>query len=188
MRGGLARGFTVPRVSVVGRDKTIEPYIKADTTNPLYTPFIRMPATISAADQAALRREALTVIRDVDVPAYSRLLTMIRTEYLPKANASLAATSMPDGQAYYKAMIEKYTTLDLTAQEIHQIGLREVARIQAEMEATKERAGFNGTMAEFFTFLRTDPQFAVLLDSLHELPERLARRRHPSHGPEQLNE
>jgi uncharacterized protein (DUF885 family) len=159
MRAGLARGFTVPRVSVVGRDKTIEPYLKADTTNPLYTPFMRMPTTISAADRAALRREALAVIRDVDVPAYSRLLTMIRIEYLPKANTSLAATSMPDGQAYYKAMIEKYTTLDLTAQQIHEIGLREVARIQAEMEATKQRAGFNASMAEFFTFLRTDPQF-----------------------------
>jgi uncharacterized protein (DUF885 family) len=66
---------------------------------------------------------------------------------------------MPDGEAYYQAMIEKFTTLDLTAKEIHEIGLKEVARIEAEMEATKERAGFKGTMAEFFHFLRTDPQF-----------------------------
>jgi uncharacterized protein (DUF885 family) len=159
MRAGLARGFTVPRVSVVGRDKTIEPYVKADTTNPLYTPFARMPATISAADQAAMRREAMTAIRDVVVPAYAKLLAMIRDEYLPKSRTSLAATTMPDGQAYYKAMIEKYTTLDLTAQQIHDIGLKEVARIQAEMEATKQRTGFTGTMPEFFTFLRTDPQF-----------------------------
>jgi uncharacterized protein (DUF885 family) len=159
MRAGIARGYTVPRVSVVGRDKTIEPYTKADTTNPLYTPFAQMPATISAADQAAMRRDAMTVIRDVVAPAYSGLLTMMRDEYLPKARTSLGATTMPDGQAYYKAMIEKFTTLDLTAQQIHDIGLKEVARIQAEMEATKQRAGFNGTMAEFFTFLRTDPQF-----------------------------
>ena len=159
MRAGLARGFTVPRVSVVGRDRTMEPYTKADTTNPLYTPFIQMPATIPAAEQSAMRREAMIVIRDVAVPAYVKLLALMRTEYLPKARTTLAATAMPDGQAYYKAMIEKFTTLDLTAQEIHDLGLREVARIKAEMEDTKQRAGFTGTMAEFFRFLRTDPQF-----------------------------
>lgn len=142
MRAGLARGFTVPRVSVVGRDKTIEPYVKPDTTNPLYTPFAQMPASIPAADQAALRREAQETIRNVVVPAYVKLLAMIRGEYLPQARTNLAATSMPDGQPYYKAMIEKFTTLDLTAQQIHDIGLAEVARIQAEMEVTKQKAGF----------------------------------------------
>jgi uncharacterized protein (DUF885 family) len=159
MRAGLARGFSVPRTSVVGRDKTIEPYVKADDTNPLFAPFTQMPTTIPAADQEAMRSEAATVIRDVVVPAYERLLAFIRNEYLPKTRTTLAATAMPDGEAYYQAMIEKFTTLKLTAKEIHEIGLKEVARIQAEMEATKERAGFKGTMAEFFHFLRTDPQF-----------------------------
>jgi uncharacterized protein (DUF885 family) len=159
MRAGLARGFTVPRVSVVGRDRTIEPYVNGDTTNPLYTPFVRMPATVPAAVQDSMRREAVTVIRDVIAPTYGRLLTFMRSEYLPKARSNIAASSLPDGQVYYKAMIEKFTTLDLTAQQIHDIGLREVARIKAEMEATKEKAGFNGPMADFFNFLRTDPQF-----------------------------
>jgi uncharacterized protein (DUF885 family) len=159
MRAGLARGYSVPRVSVVGRDKTIEPYVKGDATNPLYTPFAQMPATISAEDQAAMRAEAAALLRDVVAPAYERLLTMIRTEYLPKTRTTLAATAMPDGHAFYQAMIEKYTTLTLTAQQIHDIGLKEVARIEAEMEATKQRANFKGTMAEFFHFLRTDPQF-----------------------------
>ncbi|HUE89157.1 MAG TPA: DUF885 family protein [Vicinamibacterales bacterium] len=159
MRAGLARGFTVPRVSVVGRDATIEPYVKGDTTNPLYAPFTDMPRTISAAEQTALRAEATIVIREVVTPEYQRLLTFIRTEYLPKANTTLAATARPDGEAYYQAMIEKFTTLNLTAKQIHEIGLKEVARIEAEMAATKTRAGFKGTMAEFFDFLRTDPQF-----------------------------
>jgi len=159
MRAGLARGYTVPRVSTVGRDKTIEPYVQADTTNPLYTAFTRMPANIPSADQAALRAEAMTVIRDVVAPAYGRLLTMMRTEYLPKTRTSIAAAALPDGNEYYQAMIEKFTTLKLTARQIHDIGLAEVTRIEAEMEATKQRAGFKGSMAEFFRFLRTDPQF-----------------------------
>jgi uncharacterized protein (DUF885 family) len=159
MRAGLARGFTVPQVSVVGRDKTIEPYVKGDTTNPLFAPFTQMPATIPDAEQAALRSEAATVLRDIIAPAYDRLLGFMRTEYLPKARTTLAAVAMPDGEAYYQAMIEKFTTLNLTARQIHDIGLKEVSRIQAEMEATKERAGFKGTMAQFFHFLRTDPQF-----------------------------
>jgi uncharacterized protein (DUF885 family) len=159
MRAGLARGYTVPRVSVIGRDKTIEPYVKGDTTNPLFAPFTQMPATISAADQAAMRAEAETIVRDIVAPAYAKLLTMMRGEYLPKARTTLAANTMPDGDAYYQAMIEKFTTLTLTAKQIHDIGLKEVARIKTEMEATKQKANFAGSMAEFFHFLRTDPQF-----------------------------
>ena len=159
MRAGLARGFTVPRVSTVGRDKTIEPYVQPDTANPLYAAFTRMPASIPAADQEAMRAEAKSVIREVVAPAYARLLTMMRTEYLPKTRTTLAAADLPNGNAFYQAMIEKFTTLKLTARQIHDIGLAEVARIEAEMVATKERAGFKGSMAEFFRFLRTDPQF-----------------------------
>jgi uncharacterized protein (DUF885 family) len=159
MQAGLARGFTVPHVSVAGRDKTIEPYLTGDTANPLYTPFAQMPSSISAADQDAMRVEAETVLREVVSPAYEQLLTFMRTEYVPKARTTLAATAMPDGEAYYQAMIEKFTTLNLTAKQIHEIGLKEVARIEKEMEATRQRAKFTGTMAEFFQFLRTDPQF-----------------------------
>jgi uncharacterized protein (DUF885 family) len=159
MRAGMARGYTVPRVSVVGRDRTIEPYVNADTTNPLYTPFVQMPATISAADQAALRAEAMAAIRDVTVPAFTRLLAFVRTEYLPGTRTTLGASVLPDGPAFYQAMIEKFTTLTLTPRQIHDLGLSEVARIKTEMEATKQRAGFTGTMAEFFHFLRTDSQF-----------------------------
>ncbi len=159
MRAGLARGFTVPRVSVIGRDATIEPYVKGDDSNPLYGPFTQMPASLPAADQAALRAEAATVIREVVAPAYARLLAFMRDEYLPGARTSVGASALPDGEAYYQAMIEKFTTLPLTAKEIHAIGLKEVARIRAEMEATKQQANFAGTMEEFFGFLRTDPRF-----------------------------
>jgi uncharacterized protein (DUF885 family) len=159
MRAGIARGYTVPRVSVLGRDRTIEPYTKADTTNPLYAPFAQMPAAIPAAEQAQLREEARAVLRDVTTPAYAKLLAMMRGEYLPKARTTLAATRLPDGAAFYQAQIEKFTTLELTAAQIHEIGLREVARIDSEMVATMRRSGFKGTLPQFMTFLRTDPQF-----------------------------
>ena len=97
MRAGLARGYSVPRVSVIGRDQTIEPYVKGDASNPLYAPFAQMPAGIPAADQEALRAEANTVIRDIVAPAYANLLTMIRQEYLEKARRTLGASAMPDG-------------------------------------------------------------------------------------------
>ena len=159
MRAGLARGYTVPRVSVIGRDQTIEPYVKADAANPLFAPFAQMPAGIPEADREALRAEAATVIKDLVAPAYAKLLTMIRQEYLEKARRTLAASAMPDGDRFYQAQIEKHTTLTLTPKEIHDIGLKEVARLEAEMRATKDRAKFKGTMAELFTFMRTDPQF-----------------------------
>jgi uncharacterized protein (DUF885 family) len=149
----------VPRVSLLGRDETIEPYLRADTANPIYTPFRSMPATVPAAEQTAMRAQAMTLVRDVVVPEYTRLLAFMRNEYIPGARTTTGASELPDGPVYYKAMIEKFTTLDLTAQQIHDIGLAEVARIRAEMEATKQRANFNGTMEEFMTFLRTDPQF-----------------------------
>jgi uncharacterized protein (DUF885 family) len=144
---------------VLGRDKTIEPYIKGDASNPLYAPFAQMPANMPAAEQDALRADALAALRDSIVPAYSKLLAIMREEFLKKARPTLAATALPDGEAFYQAQIEKHTTLTLTPQQIHDIGLKEVARLEAEMREVKEKAGFKGTMPEFFKFLRSDPQF-----------------------------
>jgi uncharacterized protein (DUF885 family) len=158
MRAGLKRGFTVPKVSVTGRDKTIEPYLKADDTNPLWLPLTMMPSSIAPDEQEKMRAEARSLIAAL-VPAYSKLLDFIRNEYLLKARTTLAAEKLPDGKAYYQAMIKKFTTLDLTAEQIHQIGLSEVARIKGEMQTTMQKTGFKGTLPEFMTFLRTDPQF-----------------------------
>ncbi len=159
MRAGLARGFSVPRVTLTGRDATIEPFLADSEDNPLYAPLKTMPAAIPAGEQALLRAEARAAIRDAAIPAYTRLLAMIRGEYMQQARASLGASALPDGTAYYQAMIRKFTTLDITPRQIHDTGLGEVARIRAEMEATMRRANFAGSFAEFIHFLRTDPQF-----------------------------
>lgn len=159
MRAGLARGFSVPRVAVEGRDRTILPYLAADSTNPLWAPFAEMPSTIASTVRDSLRAEARAVLRDLTVPAYRTLLTFMRTEYLPRARTTLAARAMPDGDAYYRAMISKFTTLSLSPDSIHAIGLSEVARIRGEMLTTMRQAGFRGTLPQFMHFLRTDPQF-----------------------------
>ncbi|WP_296278990.1 DUF885 family protein [Pseudoxanthomonas sp.] len=161
MRSGLKRGFTVPRAVLEGRDVSIAAV--AEQRDPeqstFYAPYRKMPASIPAAEQEALRKEARAAISEQVVPAFGTLLTFFRTEYVPKARTTLAAEAMPGGKDFYAQQIREYTTLDLTAEQIHAIGLEEVARIQAEMQAVIKQTGFKGTFAEFLTFLRTDPQF-----------------------------
>ena len=161
MRAGLARGFSVPRASIEGRDKSIADII-ADpdpTHSSFYEPFKKMPSSIPAAEQEQLRAAAVKAITDSVVPAHQELLKFVQTEYWPKTRRTLAAEAMPDGAAFYQSQIKEYTTLDLTPDQIHQTGLDEVARIHAEMLDAMKATGFTGTFPEFLTYLRTDPKF-----------------------------
>ncbi len=161
MRAGLKRGFTVPRATLVGRDKSIADVANETDpeTNIFYAPFKALPATIPAEEQASLRAEAARLVRDGVVPAHVKLLRFIRDDYIPHARDTLAAEALPDGEAYYRQMIHEYTTLDLTPDRIHAIGLSEVARIHAEMLTVMAETGFKGTFPQFLTYLRTDPKF-----------------------------
>ena len=161
MRSGLARGFTQPRESLVGRDVSILAVTEvSDPTKSLfYKPFETMPRTISAEDQARLRARAVQVISGDVVPAHKTLLDFIRNEYVPGARNELAANRLPNGEDFYQTQIRQYTSVNLTPEQIHEIGRAEVARIRAEMEAVMRSTGFTGTFAEFVRFLKTDPQF-----------------------------
>ncbi|TMM49896.1 DUF885 domain-containing protein [Qipengyuania marisflavi] len=161
-RAGLARGFSVPRVTLEGRDASIAAYVVKDAKlSPFWTAFEQMPERISEADAARLKAEARQVITQTVTPAYAEWLAFFRDEYLPQTRQTLAASTMPDGAEYYRQQIRQYTTLDLTAEEIHRIGLGEVARITAEMETVRAEAAFAGSLKEFVRFLRTDPQFVA---------------------------
>jgi uncharacterized protein (DUF885 family) len=161
-RAGLARGFSVPRVTLEGRDVSIASYVVDDPEqSPFWTPFADMPRSIPADEQESLREAGRAAIAEHVTPAYAQWLAFFREEYLPNTRTTLGASEFPDGAAYYAQQIRQYTTLDLTAEQIHRIGLDEVARITAEMEKVKDEAGFDGTLAEFVTFLRTDPQFVA---------------------------
>ncbi|WP_313539317.1 DUF885 family protein [Sphingomonas sp.] len=160
MRAGLARGFTPPKVTLTGRDIGVAQVVEAPLeANLFYTPFKTFPGAIPAAVQAELRREGQAAIREAVVPAHQKLLTFLRTEYIPGARTDLAATTLPDGQAYYRSKIREYVTRDMTAEQVHAVGLREVAKIRAEMMTVKAEAKFDGDLPAFLHFLRTDPQF-----------------------------
>lgn len=160
MRAGLARGFTPPRVTLAGRDGTITGVVEAQPeATPFYGPFKDMPATIPAAEQASLRQAALKAIAEKVIPAHAALLAFMRNEYVPRATETLAAESLPDGRAYYQSKIVEYTTTDLTADAIHQIGLAEMSKIRTEMADVMKTVKFAGDLPAFLRFLRTDPRF-----------------------------
>ncbi|MFC5569169.1 DUF885 domain-containing protein [Lysobacter yangpyeongensis] len=160
MREGIRAGSLPPKVLMQRVPRQIAAQIVDDPTrSPFYRPFVRFGDGVPAADRAGLQAEAQRIVRERIVPAYRSLQAFFNDEYLPKARNSIAATALPDGKAYYDYLARYYTTTDLTAEEIHAIGLKEVARIRAAMERIKAEVGFQGALAEFFTFLRTDPRF-----------------------------
>ncbi|HNR91336.1 MAG TPA: DUF885 family protein [Dokdonella sp.] len=161
MRAGLKRGFSVPRAVLAGRDVSIA--MVADLEDPraseFFKPLTTLPTTVDAEDRERLQADAAAAIGEQVIPAYRTLLTFFRDEYMKKARKTLAAEAMPNGKAYYRQQIREFTTLDLSAEQIHAIGLEQVARIRAEMLETMKKAGFEGSFAEFLAFLRSDPQF-----------------------------
>lgn len=161
MRAGLARGFTPPKVTLAGRDGTLSSVLDAKTPQDVvfYTPFRQMPAAMPAAEQEALRAQAVALIQGKIRPAYAKALAYFRDEYVPKARTTLAAQDMPGGKEYYQSKIVEFTTTDMTADQIHAIGLAEMAKIRAEMHDIMKQVGFKGDLQAFLHFLRTDPQF-----------------------------
>lgn len=160
MRAGLETGFTMPRAIL----EKVAPSFKAlavdrAVDSAFYAPFDTMPESIPETDRARLQKAAMDVLNQRLLPAWRGLYAFFTEDYMPAARDTLGVTSLPDGDAYYAMLIRQYTTLDLSAQEIHRIGLSEVARIKSEMEAIIDGLGFEGSFADFLEFLRTDPQF-----------------------------
>lgn len=178
MTAGLARGFSVPRATLDGRDKSVAAFIVDEPEkSSFYKPFEKFPSNIPASEQQALRAEAVATIRQSVMPAYRKLLAFIANDYIPHTRTSISAHDLPDGDAFYRAQVREFTTTNLTPQQIHQIGLQEVARIDAEMQETMRSSGFKGTMPEFLHFLKTDPQFyAKTPDELLGVSSYVAKR------------
>ena len=172
MRVGLADGFTQPKEILPFILPSFEAQVKDNAAaHPHYAPFESMPDSISARRQRALQRDARTVLMDEVIPAYQRAATFMKDEYMPNARESVGASELPDGEAYYAALVRYYTSLDDASPDaIHRLGLKEVARIRAEMDDVIKQTGFRGEFAEFLEFLRTDEVFYA------KTPEQLLER------------
>ena len=160
MRKGLEAGVTPPKKTLRDVPQQIRSQLVDDASqSPLLKGFVDIPDTVDPLQAETLRARAEEVYRKQVVPAYERLLEFTENEYLPGARESIAAKDLPDGDAWYRHNVAVRTTTDLTPQQIHEIGLAEVARIRAEMDEVIESTGFEGSFEEFLHFLRTDPQF-----------------------------
>ena len=160
MREGIRRGIVPPQVIMQRVPGQVAKQIVQDPTlSPFYEVFRKMPDSIPAGDRERLQAEARTAIAAKIVPAYQRLQQFIEQEYLPKSRSTVGLWDTPRGSQRYAELARFYTTTDLTPDQIHEIGLQEVARIRAEMLQVITRTGFAGSFDEFLTYLRTDPKF-----------------------------
>ena len=160
MREGVKAGNLPPRVLMQRVPAQIAGQVVVDPArSAFYKPFLKFPDSIPQSERERLQAEGRRVIASDVVPAYRKLQAYFNDEYLPRTRGSIAATELPDGKAYYDFLARYYTTTELSAEQIHATGLKEVARIRAEMEKVKVQAGFKGSLGEFFTYLRSDPKF-----------------------------
>ena len=160
MRLGMERGFTVPRAALQGYEATITPHVVDDPEQSVFwAPFETFPVGVPERERAGLREAGRAAITDSVIPAYRTFLDFMTREYIPGARTTISASELPNGEAYYQLLVRRYTTLDLTPDSIHTIGVSEVERIRAEMDQVIREIGFEGDFAAFLRFLRTDPRF-----------------------------
>ncbi|RUO43655.1 DUF885 domain-containing protein [Aliidiomarina taiwanensis] len=160
MREGIAAGITQPAVVLQGMPNNILALVPEDPTESVfYRPIAEAKNTLPAEVFQEVDSKARSLISERVHAAYLAFHDFMVNEYIPNSREDIAATNLPNGDAFYANRVRHYTTTDLSPEEIHNRGLAEVARIRAEMDAVIAEIGFEGTFEEFTHFLRTDPQF-----------------------------
>lgn len=160
LRSAAAEGRTQPRVIMERVLPQLDmQLVERAEDSPFYKRFREFPQAVPAADRARLAGLARAVIAESVVPAYRRFTQAFREEYLPACRDTVGIWDVPDGRALYANRVAHHTTTTLTPEQIHAIGLAEVARNRAEMLTVMREVNFEGSLGEFFEFLRTDPQF-----------------------------
>lgn len=160
MREGVREGITQPRILMEKFLPQVESQIvdRAEDSG-FYAPITNMPDSFSTADRARLTAAYKDAIENKLIPAYARISNLMGDEYLAAARDSVGLLDLPDGAAWYAHRVREITTTDLTPDEIHQIGLNEVARIHDEMHGVMQQVGFEGELSEFFEYVNSDPLF-----------------------------
>jgi uncharacterized protein (DUF885 family) len=160
MREGMATGIVQPRVLMERVLPQLSAHVVADPTQSLFWGAItNMPAEFSDADRARLTAAYTEAIRGTVIPAFARLHDFVRDEYLPRTRTTVGLSALPNGRAWYEFQVRTSTTTNLTPEQIHDIGLAEVARIHREMEGLMRQVGWTGDLASFMRHVQTDPQF-----------------------------
>jgi len=182
LREGIKERMVHPKVIMERIPAQIDKQIVSDPTQSgFYKPFKNFPGAISLADQQRLQQEARQAVEQQVVPAFTRFKQFFVSEYLPACYDQVGAWQLPHGEELYAQMIRHYTTTNMTPEEVHQTGLKEVARINQEMDRVMQQTGFKGSRDEFFKFLRTDPQFFYKTpDELFEAYKALAKTVDPN--------
>jgi uncharacterized protein (DUF885 family) len=178
LKRGIATGFVQPQ-STASSVLTILK-LAADqpaAASPLLAPLKNLPATIPADRQASLRADGLAAVEQAVKPAQRKLVVFFERDYLPHARSQLAASSLPDGRAWYAFEVRRSTTTNMKPDEVFALGEREVARIRAEMQTAMRSTHFTGTMPQFIAMLRTDKRFyAPNLESYVEKASEIGKR------------
>lgn len=159
---GLKSGFVQPKMTTEGVVETMQGQLEGDSMLPtLLAPLNALPDSVSPQEKAKLEAGVKSAYAESIKPAWEKMLAFLTDDVVPQSRDSIGIgdPDVPQGQAYYDSRVKYYTTTDMSAQQIHELGLSEVARIRKEMEAVIAETGFKGSFADFLQFLRTDPQF-----------------------------
>lgn len=161
LQRGLKAGVTVPRITLTTVPAQLDALINDESlkTNPILTPFKRDSALLTPEQKEKYREEALDVLHSAVLPALRKFRDFVNKAYIPGARTTIGLSALPDGAAWYALEVRSQTTTNLTPQEIHALGEKEVARLEGEMADLRKQIGFQGTKEEFNKFLRSDPRF-----------------------------
>ncbi|WP_420601609.1 DUF885 domain-containing protein [Flagellimonas sp.] len=165
MREGMEKGHVLPKSLI----KKVLPQLESLTVKDLdkhlfYTPIKNMPESFTEEQKSQLTSAYQSMVNDKIIPAYEKLHTFMANEYMEAGRESSGIQGEPNGDGYYAHQIKKYTTTDMTAAEIHELGLSEVARIRSEMEKIKEQVGFEGDLKAFFDYVRSNKELMPFTD------------------------
>lgn len=155
MKKGIKKGMVLPKALTIKVIPQFEEQITPKAEDNLFYSSIKiMPADFSPEVKAALTKEYTAAINEKLMPRYKKMAEFLKTEYLPASRATSGIGSLPNGKDLYAVYVKQWTTTNLTPEEIHELGLKEVARLKAEMEKVKEQVGFKGTIVQFFDHVR----------------------------------
>lgn len=180
MKEGVSKGYVLPKSLTVKLLPQLKDLAETDLKNHLfYSPVKAFPESFTDAEKNDLTNKFTKILSEKLIPSFKNLYNYTNTDYLAASRATSGISAIPDGDKYYKHLIKRYTTTNMTADEIHQLGLKEVARLSAEMEKVKTQVGFKGPLKDFFNYVRnkkelmpfTDPQ--QVIDNFNAIHEKM---------------